>query len=335
MHKKEFWLGVLVLMSNHFISPHIISKPQGPDIDAVVPFVVQASPGDSHKEIDHIDFRGRLVRLDTVVDEILSRHNYPEPVAQVLAELLALAMAMSSALKYEGSFSLQIRGDGPVSLMLADVTNEGAVRGYAEVSASRLIELDGATDFKQIFGEGYLAFTVDQGDHAQLYQGIVELKGDDLTAGITHYFRQSEQFDAALKIAAKRGETGRWRAAAAMLQRLPEHQGGNLSEDEMASREAWRHAMVLMATLSKAELLNFDLTASELLFRLFHEDGVRVHESRPVSIGCRCSPEKVQKIVSALTPEQRKDMTVEGEITMTCQFCNKTFHFDGNPSAEA
>ncbi len=109
----------------------------------------------------------------------------------------------------------------------------------------------------------------------------------------------------------------------------------DISEDEMASREAWRHAMVLMATLSKGELLNFNLAAPELLFRLFHEDGVRVYESHLVSIGCRCSPEKVQKIVSALTPEQRTDMTVDGEITMTCQFCNKTFHFDGDSSAEA
>lgn len=334
MRKKEFLLGVLALMSDRFKSSTFMVKPQGPMVDSVVPFVVQAKPGDSHKDIDHIDFRGRLVRLDRVVDEILSRHNYPEPVAQVLAELLALALAMSSALKYEGSFSLQIRGDGPVSLMLADVTHDGAIRGYAEVSPARLAELDGASDFKQIFGEGYLAFTVDQGDHAQLYQGIVELKGNDLTAGITHYFRQSEQFDAALKIAAKRGETGRWRAGAAMLQRLPEHQNGNLSEDEIASREAWRHAMVLMATLSQTELLDFDLAAPELLFRLFHEDGVRVHEPRSVSIGCRCSAEKVQNIVASLTPEQRADMTVDGEITMTCQFCNKTFHFDGAPSAE-
>ncbi|MEZ5647807.1 MAG: Hsp33 family molecular chaperone HslO [Alphaproteobacteria bacterium] len=289
--------------------------------------MVQASPSGDNTETDHIDFRGRLVRLGPVIQEILSRHNYPIPVAQILAELLALAVAMSSALKYEGSFSLQIRGDGPVSLMLADVTHTGEVRGYADVRASRVNEIDDASDFAKIFGKGYLAFTVDQGSHAQLYQGIVELKGNDLTSGITHYFRQSEQFDAALKIAARRTNEGTWRAAAAMLQRLPEQKSDNPSEDELASRAAWQNAMVLMATLSDRELLDFDLTASDLLFRLFHEDGVRVFEPRPIHVGCRCSQEKVEKVVASLTSEQRQEMTVDGEITVTCQFCNKIFRF--------
>ena len=186
--------------------------------DVVQPFQIEG-PG----------LRGRLVRLGAAVDSILKRHDYPAPVAALLAEALALSATLSAALKYDGIFTLQLKGDGPVKMLVCDVTSDGAVRGYAEVTGEIPAAQDlAAAPVPGLVGKGYLAFTVDQGAHTERYQGIVELTGDSLTECIHHYFRQSEQFSASMQVTAGCNEAGQWRAGALMLQRMPDREAISL-----------------------------------------------------------------------------------------------------------
>ncbi len=282
--------------------------------DVIQPFQIEA-PG----------LRGRLVRLGDAVDTILKRHDYPLPVAALLAEALALAATLSAALKYEGIFTLQLKGDGPVGMLVTDVTSEGAIRGYAEVSGALPDAADiAAAPVRGLVGKGYLAFTVDQGEHSERYQGIVELTGDSLTECIDHYFRQSEQFAAAMQVTAGRNDAGDWRAGAMMLQRLPDKEA-IVARDERD--EAWRRSVILMSSVTAAELLDPALAPADLLFRLFHEDGVRVFEQRPVAFGCRCSRERAARILASLPREEVEELIVEGKVAVTCQFCSTTQDF--------
>src|SRR5579862_5249617 len=177
-------------------------------------------------QIEPFALRGRLVRLGPLIDEILTRHAYPEPAAVMLGEAIALAVALAGALKYEGVFTLQTKGDGPIRMMVADITTAGAVRGYAQVDFARLAETPHAVaSVPRFLGAGYLALTVDQGEHTDRYQGIVELQGASLAECVHHYFRQSEQVEAGLKVAVTRvagaDGTPRWRAGCLMIERLP------------------------------------------------------------------------------------------------------------------
>src|SRR5260221_8195049 len=183
-------------------------------------------------QIDGPGLRGRLIRLGASVDAVLGRHDYPEPVARLLGETLALAAALSGALKYDGVFSLQTKGDGPIRMMVVDVTSEGAMRGYAAFDAERLAAATAAVGgaplaapVPRLLGQGHLAFTVDQGPDTERYQGIVELVGGTMADCAHHYFRQSEQLQAGIRLASGRaaGPDGSlcWRAGALMLQRLP------------------------------------------------------------------------------------------------------------------
>jgi len=286
-------------------------------------------------QIDASHLRGRLVRVGPMLDEILSKHAYPKPVAGLLGETITLAIALAGALKYDGIFTLQTKGDGPISLMVADVTSTGDVRGYAQFDAERLAaaKVSGPAPVPTLLGSGYLAFTVDQGEHTERYQGIVELTGDTLSDSVQHYFRQSEQLDTGIKVAvgwgadlAAVGTTAGWRGGALMLQRLPEDQvqqtlGSNVTDD-------WRRAMVLMGTCTDAELLDPGLGANDLLFRLFHEDGVRVYSPVDLGANCRCSRERVATVLRSLPRDEIADLKVNGRVEVTCEFCNTTYTFD-------
>lgn len=278
-------------------------------------------------QIDASDLRGRLVRVGPVLDEILSKHAYPEPVARLLGETITLAITLAGALKYEGIFTLQTKGDGPISLMVADVTSTGDVRGYAQFDAERLTAADAASDapVPTLLGTGYIAFTVDQGEHTERYQGIVELSGETLSDSIQHYFRQSEQLDTGIKVAVAFTDVG-WRGGALMLQRLPEDQiqqtlGSDVADD-------WRRAMVLMGTCTDRELLDPNLSANDLLFRLFNEDGVRVWAPTDLNASCRCSRERVATVLASLPRDEIADLKVNGNVEVTCEFCNSTYTFD-------
>jgi molecular chaperone Hsp33 len=289
-------------------------------------------------QIDPYALRGRLVRLGPLLDEILTRHDYPEPVAVILGEAIALAITLSGALKYDGVFTLQTKGDGPIRLMVADVASNGAVRGYAQVDEEKLAKaMETARQgggpigdsVPRLLGAGHLAFTVDQGEHTERYQGIVELQGATLAECAHHYFRQSEQVEAGIKVAVARvaGPDGspRWRAGSLMIQRLPPADGPAPSEDE---DEGWRRAMVLMSSSTSQELVAPDLSPEALLFRLFHEDGVRVYPRHALSAQCRCSRERVETVLRMLSGDDIADMKVDGRVVVTCQFCSASYDFD-------
>ena len=290
-------------------------------------------------QIDPFQLRGRLVRLGPLVDEILTRHDYPEPVAELLGEAIALAVALARALKYEGVFTLQTKGDGPVRLMVADVTTAGAVRGYAQVDEARLAQVVAAGPaaaqgpVPRLLGAGFLALTVDQGEHTERYQGIVELQGATLADCIHHYFRQSEQVEAGLKVAVARVPDAegraRWRGGCLMIERLP-------PEDRIASDdedEGWRRAMILMSSSTSRELVDAALAPEGLLFRLFHEDGVRAYKKRKLEARCRCSRGRVETMLRALDKDDLRDMTVEGQILVTCEFCSTVYAFAEDEAA--
>jgi len=249
-------------------------------------------------------------------------------VAQMLAEMLALAATLAATLKYEGVFTLQTKGDGPIRLMVADITSGGDVRGYAQFDAERLAKLgDGSLSVPRLLGAGYLAFTVDQGEHTDRYQGIVELQGATLAECAHHYFRQSEQLQAGLKLAVGRtGDNGKWRAGGLMLQRVPPEGGYAVIADDV--EDGWRRAMVLMSSATADELVDPDLPPHRLLFRLFHEDGVRVYNTHPLEARCRCSRERIEGILRLFSPSELDEMREEGVTTVTCEFCNQSYVFD-------
>jgi molecular chaperone Hsp33 len=284
-------------------------------------------------QIDPFQLRGRLVRLGPLIDGILTQHDYPEPVAALLGEAIALAAALARALKYEGVFTLQTKGDGPVRLLVADITTSGAVRGYAQVDEEKLAAaLAGGGGIlgsvPRLLGAGYLALTVDQGEHTERYQGIVELQGATLVECVHHYFRQSEQVEAGLKVAVARvrDEDGglRWRAGSLMIERLPPDDP--LRRD--AEEDGWRRAMILMSSSTSRELIDPAVSPERLLFRLFHEDGVRAYKKRALRAECRCSRERVERMLRALSPDDVADLKADGHITVTCEFCSAHYSFE-------
>jgi molecular chaperone Hsp33 len=274
-------------------------------------------------QLERSALRGRLVRLGDALDRILTRHDYPEPVGQLLGELLVLAAALAGGLRFKGTFSLQAKGSGPVSLLLADYTHDGAMRGYARFDAERI---DAGSDLATLVGDGRLALTVDQGDAGAAYQSIVELTGADLTECMQTYFRQSEQLKTGLKIAVGRvADNGawRWRGGALMVQRLADQP----VDDE--HQEDWHRTMLLLGTATDAELLDPGLPADALLYRLFHEEGVRVFAPQDLRFGCRCTRERVEKLLQSFPDAEVEEMRQDdGLVVVTCQFCNAGFRFD-------
>lgn len=274
--------------------------------------------------IDANGLHGRLVRLGPALNAPLKAHDYPEPVAVLLGEALALASGLSAGLKFDGVFSIQARGDGPVKLLVADVTTDGAIRGFADVRDP--VPDDAAdTPIPRLIGAGRLAFTVDQGPDTEQHQGIVDLQGASLADCVHHYFQQSSQYSAAVKLACHFDEVQGWRGGALVLQRLPEDERP-FERDRL--EEAWRTALTLMGSCTPAELCDAHIGADDLLYRLFHEDGVRVFPARPLKFSCKCSLARMQAAVSMLSEEEREEMTIDGKIVVTCQFCNAEQVFD-------
>ncbi len=296
--------------------------PDRPADDLIQPFQLESGDDGEAK------LSGRLARLGDAVDDVLKRHAYPEPVAELLGEALALSATLAGALKFDGIFTLQIQGDGPVSLLLADVqTTDGAerylIRGYAKYDDEALAKHDAGDS---LLGEGYFALTVDQGKHTERYQGMVEIIGSTLAECAQHYFRQSQQMDAAITLSAGRtGPDGAWRAGAIMVQRIADDPNIQLPSDD--GDDTWRRAMMLMATGTEIEMLDPALSAERYLFRLFHEEGVRVTDPRPVARGCRCSSERVFNVLVQLPREELDDLAVGGNLEVTCEFCSETYSF--------
>jgi molecular chaperone Hsp33 len=275
-------------------------------------------------QLDVSKVRGRVVRLGPVLDELLALHDYPPQVEQIVAETAAATVLLASLLKYDGVFTLQAKGDGPVSLLVVDVTTAGDVRAYARFDADRLPPADMPASFQSLFGGGYLAFTVDQGENTEAYQGIVALTGPTITDCLAHYFEQSEQLLTAAKLAARHYPDG-WRAGAVLIQHLPEEDEGRIPKTPADNEEDWRRASILMNTVAEVELLDRTLDLGSLLYRLFHEEQVRVFSPHAIQRGCRCSAERVERALQSIPASELEELKVDGEIVVTCEFCSTKY----------
>ncbi len=276
--------------------------------------------------VDSLGVNGRLVRLGPVLGDLIAPDRYPAPVADLLAQVVALTAALSSVLKFDGVFTLQVQGDGPVNLVMADITTAGGLRCYARFDAERLAALDASgangAPVPALLGSGYLAFTVDQGPDTDRYQGITELTGATLAECAHDYFRQSEQLETAIMVASGDDPLS---AGAIMVQRLPTAHGVDGDDAE----EAWRRAVILMSSLSPAELLDPDLPDDRLLYRLYHQDGVRVSDGRGVRHACRCSLTKVSNTLRSFPRAEIEELAEDGKVTVTCEFCGTDYVFEG------
>lgn len=273
--------------------------------------------------------RGRLIRLGPLADALLTRHAYDPVVTRLSGQMLALTAGLASALKYQGSFSIQAKGDGPLPVVLADCTDTGEIRGYTRIELDRLTELlaqNPAPSAGTLLGAGYIAFSVDQGPNRERHQGIVSIEGDTLVDMALHYFATSEQLACRVQLACELTEAG-WRAGALILERVPGDGGIDPEMEQEEQDEAWRTALALAGTLTNAELLDDALTPEQLIYRLFHAEGAAIDHARPLSYGCRCSRAKLGRVLETFPGEDLDHMAVEGEVVMTCEFCNLDFRF--------
>jgi len=275
-------------------------------------------------QLESSSIRGRIVRLGSVLDDILDAHNYPAPVANLTAETITLCALLSAMLKYKGIFTLQAQGDGPIKMVVSDVTSQRVIRGCA--SYNKDIHVGKNAYPIGYLGKGHLAFTVDQGEHTERYQGIVALNGKTISECTQHYFVQSEQIGTGIKMAIGKRE-GKWRAGAIMLQHMPEDGGNESAGKDNTNEDDWRKAMVLQESCKDDELLSLDLDSNDLLFRLFHEESVRVYERKDLSWGCRCNSERIENIITGMSVDDIEHMAIDGKIEMTCEFCSKTYTF--------
>lgn len=274
-------------------------------------------------QIEDLNIRGRLVRMEDAFARATENHDYPPLLAQLIGETMVLASVLASALKYDGIFTLQIQGDGPVSLIMADITSDGAMRAYAKCREDADLSNIESVSIPQLIGAGHMAFTVDQGPDTDRYQGIVELTGSTLAECAQNYFHQSEQLETAIVITSQPNvgeETPR--AAGLMIQRLPNEKDNEVEE------ESWRRAVVLMRSIKSEELLDTNLSASQVLYRLYHEDGIRLYTQNHLRNECRCSDERVSSTLRAFPRAEMEEMAEDGRITVTCEFCRTDYVYD-------
>ena len=301
-----------------------------PSKDTVMPF-----------DVKPLGVRGRIVRLGPVIDDILQRHDYPPSVSALLAEAIALTAMLGATLKFDGKFILQTKTDGPVDMIVADFVSPNGVRGYARFNKEKLEALTAPTQ-QQLLGNGYLAMTVDQGSDMERYQGIVPLDGTTLADAADTYFKQSEQIPTRLRLVSgpllARGEkTTHWRSGAIMVQHLPAEGGTSPiafssgdnpeGEEEVPEDDNWVKAKLLLDTVEHHELLDPTLTTEELLYRLYHEDGVTVYPPSDIIRHCTCSAEAVETMLRNFSAEDRNDMIENGEIKVICEFCSSEYRF--------
>ncbi|MDF3810172.1 Hsp33 family molecular chaperone, partial [Rhodopseudomonas sp. BAL398] len=304
----------------------------GPVDDTVRPFEVAAR-----------DLRGRLTRLGPALDELLDKHAYPAPVAKLLGEAIVLTTLLGSALKFDGRFILQTQTDGPVSLLIVDFQAPDRIRAYARFDKDKLTP---GLDTGALLGHGHLAMTIDQGPDMSRYQGLVALEGGNLEDAAHEYFLRSEQIPTRVRLAVAeewRGGDGpkhHWRAGGMLLQFLPQapdrarqpdlHPGDapeGSEVPEMTEDDAWVEGQSLIATVEDLELIDPDLSSERLLYRLFHETGVRVFSALPLRAQCSCSRDAVSGMLNSFTPDDRAEMVKDGKVVVTCEFCSTVYEF--------
>jgi molecular chaperone Hsp33 len=307
------------------------------DDDQVLPF-----------QVDALDLRGRIARLGPALGELLSHHDYPPPVARLVAEATTLAVLLGSTLKQMGRFILQTQTDGPVDMLIVDISAPDRVRAYARFDAARVEEttrtaagdaLSGA-----LLGRGHLAMTIEPGGDVNRYQGVVALEGEGLEAAAHRYFAQSEQIPSRLRLTIgeelRAGGKGTLRAGGLLVQFLPREPARAAQADldpgdapagtprhVVPEDDAWVEAQALVGTVQDHELLDPSLSSERLLYRLFNQRGVRVFRAQPVTAQCTCSRERVAGLLKGFSAADRGDMVKDGKITVTCEFCGRSYEF--------
>lgn len=303
--------------------------------DVVVPFAVEP-----------LDIRGRGVHVGDLLDTVLKRHDYPDDVGFLLGELIVLSVLLGTSLKFDGNFIVQTQSDGPVSLAVVDFSTPGSVRAYARFDAQAVAGAveQGKASPRDLLGEGVMALTIDQGEHMQRYQGIVALNGASLEEVAHQYFRQSEQIPTRVRLTVaqilrRNTETGditkSWRAGGMLTQFLPESServvvrdlpGGNDEDDNLPDEDdAWLEASALMDTIADDELSDPQLSIERLLYRLFHEHGVRVFDGTPIVEQCSCSREKVISLVKSFADDPEKPSDKTEDVETKCEFCSTVY----------
>lgn len=307
--------------------------------DTVLPFQLDAS-----------DIRGRVARLDGVLEQVLAQHDYPPVIEALVAEMALLTALIGQTVKLRWKLSLQVRGSGAARLIATDYygpSEDGRsarIRAYASYDAERLDHE--ADPFTQI-GNGYFAILIDQGQGMTPYQGITPIAGGSLSACAETYFAQSEQIPTRFQLTYGRsqqpGEDAHWRAGGVMLQHMPEAspfasseggtgEGGVLRAQDLVQdddSENWNRANALLDTVEEIELIGPSVTPTDLLVRLFHEEEPRVFDAQAVKFGCSCSADKVKQSLSIYSAKDISTMvTPEGTVTADCQFCGAHYSFD-------
>jgi len=318
--------------------PHNIAVPRD---DRVVPF-----------QIEGLDVRGRVVRLGPAVDNIIMRHNYPPAVSSLLAEAVALTVLLGSALKFEGRFQLQTRSDGPVSMIVVDYDAPENIRACARFNVDELEKavLAQKACTASLMGNGHMALTVDPGGNMKQYQGVVPLMNGSLEEAAHHYFEQSEQIPTRVRLAVAEAwdaQTGApahsWRAGGLIVQFMPSTGGrvtpqdlppGDVPEgatvaEKPSEDDAWLEAVSLVQTIEDHELIDPALSSEQLLYRLFHERGVRVFDGLIIQEKCHCSEERVRNMLLSFSEDDKRHMADDvGTIGVTCDFCSTHYSFD-------
>jgi molecular chaperone Hsp33 len=308
--------------------------------DTVLPFQLDAS-----------DIRGRVARLDGVLDRVLAQHDYPPRIEALVAEMALLTALIGQTVKLRWKLSLQVRGDGPARLIATDYYaptepgGPGRIRAYASFDPERMAARTDDDPFALV-GRGYFAILIDQGRDMAPYQGITPLAGGSLAACAETYFAQSEQIPTRFALAYGRstlaGGGEGWRAGGVMLQHMPKAsplirgggsgEGGLLTAGDILDEddgENWRRANILLDTTEALELIGPHLSPTDLLLRLFHEEGPRVFDPQPVRFGCTCSADRVRESLSIYSAKDIGHMTTdEGIVTADCQFCGSHYEFD-------
>jgi molecular chaperone Hsp33 len=256
---------------------------------------------------EHAAIRGELVHLDATWQAALERHDYPEPVRNLLGQMMAASVLLSATLKFNGTLTMQVQGDGPVNFMVVEAASRRTVRGLAHWKGDVP-----DTDLASQFGDGLLAITIDP-ESGERYQGVVALQGKSLADAIDGYLERSEQLDTRMWLVADSTT-----AAGLLLQKLPE---------QVREEDDWHRIITLGATLTEAELVG--ISQQEVIYRLFHEEDVRLFESEPVSFRCNCSRERVAAALRGIGRYEVMDIIdKEGLVEINCEFCNRRYTFD-------
>jgi len=306
--------------------------------DTVLPF-----------QLDRADIRGRVARLDGVLERVLAQHDYPPAIEALVAEMALLTALIGQTIKLRWKLSLQVRGDGPARLIATDYygPTEGGeparIRAYASYDPDRLT----AAEPFDLIGRGYFAILIDQGRDMAPYQGITPIDGRSLAECAQTYFAQSEQLPTRFALTYGRsqrpGQGEHWRAGGVMIQHMPEAgehvardggsgEGGLLQAHDIVAGDAgenWTRVNMLLDTVEEIELVGPEVQPTDLLVRLFHEEAPRVFDAQPVAFGCSCSPAKVRRSLSIYSAKDIATMTTDaGKVTADCQFCGAHYEFD-------